>query len=148
MPQSLSQVYIHIVFSTKNIEFLLPEEVRPKLQAYIVGVLAELKSYTIGLYANPDHIHILCTLPRIISIASLLSKIKTASSKWMKKNGINNFYWQDGYAVFSVSSSKLKAVKVYIANQQSHHKKSTFKEEVREFYKKYQVEYDERYVWD
>jgi len=143
MSQSLSQVYIHIVFSTKNIESLIPEDVRSNLQAYIVGVLSELKSYTIELYANPDHIHILCTLPRIISIASLLSKVKTASSKWMKQNGINNFYWQDGYGVFSVSSSKLNAVKIYIANQQSHHKKNTFKEEIREFYKQYQVEYDE-----
>ncbi|MBK3518791.1 IS200/IS605 family transposase [Carboxylicivirga marina] len=148
MSQSLSKVYIHLIFSTKHIEPLITERVRTKLQAYIVGTLSELKSYTEAIYANPDHLHILCTLPRIISIASLVSNIKSSSSKWMKTNGTPNFFWQDGYGIFSVSSSKVPIVKKYIENQKAHHQESHFKDELREFFKQYHVEYDEDYVWD
>ena len=100
------------------------------------------------IYANPGHIHVLCTLPRTITIAELISKIKTSSSKWIKKQGIINFSWQDGYGSFSVSPSKLMVVEKYISNQPEHHKKMSFKDELRNFFKEYNIEYDERYVWD
>ncbi len=147
MAQSLSQVYIHYVFSTKNHYPFISEILRPELQSYIIGTLTGIGSYTLELFANPDHIHLLVTLPRTITIAELVSKIKTASSKWMKKNGVVQFDWQDGYAAFSVSSSKIETVKRYILNQTNHHLIISFKDELRRFFEEYQIKFDERYVW-
>jgi REP element-mobilizing transposase RayT len=148
MPQSLSKVYIHIVFSTKHCQNFIQQEVQKELHSYLIGVLSKLGSYTSEIYANPDHIHILSTLARTITIADLVSKIKTSSSKWIKLQGISNFDWQDGYGIFSVSASKVETVRKYILNQPEHHKKLTFKDELRQFFREYEIEYDERYVWD
>ncbi len=148
MPQSLSKIYVHIVFSTKHNQNLVKEEIRKELQKYIIGCLTDVKSYTEEIYVNPDHLHILCTLPRTITIAQLISKIKAPSSKWLKPKGITNFEWQDGYAAFSVSASNVDTVKKYIINQPEHHIKLSFKEELIQFFEKYGIEYDERYVWD
>jgi len=114
----------------------------------MIGVLSNLGSYTTEIYANPDHVHILATLPRTITIADLVSKVKTSSSKWLKLQGIPYFGWQDGYGIFSVSSSKIEAVKQYIVNQPKHHQKVSFQDELRKFFLAYGIEYDERYVWD
>ncbi|MCF8333953.1 MAG: transposase [Bacteroidales bacterium] len=105
MSQSLAKVYLHIIFSTKNHQKFIDEPIREKLQAYMVGANSKNGSYTEEIYANPDHVHILCTLPRVITIAKLIYNIKTSSSRWMKTQGISTFGWQDGYAVFSVSPS-------------------------------------------
>ena len=148
MPQSLAKVYIHLVFSTKYNKSIIKEKYRKELQAIIVSILAKENSFTDELYANPSHIHVLCTLPRTITIAQLVLKVKAKTSRWLKTKGINNFKWQDGYAVFSVSSSKVPVVRNYIIKQPEHHKKLTYKEELRAFFERYQVKYDERYVWD
>ena len=148
MPQSLAKVNVHIVFSTKHAKHIITAEVKKELHAYIIGTLSKLGSYTNEIYANPDHIHILCTLPRTITIADFISKIKTSSSKWIKTKGINNFSWQDGYGIFSVSSSKVEVVENYILNQFEHHKKLSFKDELRKLFMEYGIEFDERYVWD
>lgn len=137
-----------MVFSTKHIGKVITEDVREGLQAYIVGCLADVKSYTEEIYVNPDHLHVLCTLPRTITIAQLVSKVKAPSSIWLKGKGILNFEWQGGYAVFSVSASKVDVVKRYIKNQPEHHKKTNFKDELRLFFERYKIEYDEKYVWD
>ena len=148
MPQSLAKVYVHIIFSTKNIKKVINENIRNELQAYIIGILSNLGSYTNEIYANPDHIHILCNLPRTIAISDFISKIKTSSSKWIKTKGVHEFCWQDGYGIFSVSSSKTEIVEKYIRNQPEHHKKVIYKDELRKFFKEYGIDYDERYVWD
>ncbi|MBN1791543.1 MAG: IS200/IS605 family transposase [Bacteroidales bacterium] len=148
MSQSLSKVNVHIVFSTKYIQNLISDAIRNKLHAYLIGIIANLGSFSHELYANPDHLHILCTLPRTLTSADLVSKIKSSSSKWLKLNGVNEFGWQDGYAIFSVSASKIETVKSYILNQPEHHKKVSFRDEVRLFLKEYGIEYDEKYVWD
>ena len=148
MPQSLAKVNVHIIFSTKHRQNFITEEIRKELQSYIIGVLSNLGSFTHEIYANPDHIHILNTFPRTITIADLISKIKTSSSKWLKQKGLKDFDWQDGYAIFSVSASKVEIVKQYILNQPLHHKKEFFKDEMKRFFKEYDIEYDERYVWD
>jgi REP element-mobilizing transposase RayT len=148
MSQSLSKVNVHIVFSTKYGHNLISDAIRNKLHAYLIGIVTNLGSYSYELYANPDHLHILCTLPRTLTSADLISKIKSSSSKWLKLNGVNGFGWQDGYAIFSVSSSKIDTVKNYIINQPEHHKKVAFRDEVRLFLKEYGIEYDEKYVWD
>jgi putative transposase len=148
MPQSLAKVNVHIVFTTKYGQEFINDEIREELHFYVIGVLSKLGAYTYEIYANTDHIHILCTLPRTITMADLVSKIKTSSSKWMKNQGIDNFYWQDGYGIFSVSASKVAAVRKYIINQPQHHKEIDYKDEFRQFLKVNGIEYDERYVWD
>ena len=148
MSQSLAQVYIHIIFSTKHRNPLINELLRPDLQSYIVGTLSGIGSYTLELYTNPDHIHILSTLPRTITIANYISKVKTASNGWMKQHGVMDFEWQDGYGIFSVSSSKVDTVKSYIRHQPDHHNKISFKDELRRFFREYHIDFDERYVWD
>lgn len=148
MPQSLSKVYLHCVFSTKYRIPLITNEIRPDLHAYIIGTLSNIGSYVNEIYANPDHIHILCTLPRTITIANLISVTKTSSSKWLKKKGIKKFAWQDGYGAFSVSASKIKVVEKYLLNQPQHHKSISFKNELRKFFIEYGVDFNEEYVWD
>ena len=148
MPQSLSKVYLHCVFSTKRREQLINNSIQKDLHSYIIGTLSNIGSYVYEIYANPDHIHILCSLPRTMTIANLISKIKTSSTKWIKKAGVSNFAWQNGYGTFSVSSSKLEVVKNYILNQKEHHKKASFNNEYRTFLKQYKIDYDEQYVWD
>ena len=148
MSQSLSKVNLHCVFTTKYGLPTITDYVRNDLHAYIIGTLSNIGSYVHEIYANPDHIHVLCTLPRTITISKLISNIKTPSSKWLKAKGINNFAWQDGYGVFSVSQSKISVVKNYIINQQIHHKTISFKDEFRKLLNEYEVEFDERYIWD
>lgn len=148
MAQSLSQIYIHCVFSTKNRKPVIVEKIRPELQAYIVGTLSKMGSYVDEIYVNPDHLHVLCNLPRTICTANFISKMKTSSSKWLKDKDIPDFSWQDGYGTFSVSPSKVEDVKKYVLNQPEHHKKVTFQNELRKFFKEYKIDYDERYVWD
>ena len=148
MSQSLAKVYVHIVFTTKNGRDLIKDNIRKELHSYLIGIISKLGSYTCELYANPDHLHVLSTLPRTTTIAELISKIKTGSSKWIKSQGIDNFAWQDGYGIFSVSASKVGAVNNYILNQPEHHKKVNYKDELRLFFKEYGVEFDEKYVWD
>jgi putative transposase len=148
MPQSLSKIYVHCVFSTKHGVPFITDSVQKDFHSYIIGTLSNIGSYVNEIYANPDHIHILCALPRTITIAELISKIKISSSKWMKKQDIVNFSWQDGYGSFSVSSSKISVVEKYILNQPEHHKNISFKDEFRKFLQENNIEYDERYVWD
>jgi REP element-mobilizing transposase RayT len=148
MPQSLSKVYVHIVYSTKYRRRIITDSVRSQLHAYIIGTASNLGVYTYALYANDNHIHILSTLPRTITIAELVSKIKTSTSKWLKSNGVKEFAWQDGYAIFSVSASNIETVSKYIINQPEHHKRIIYQDELRVFFKEYKIEYDEKYVWD
>jgi len=118
------------------------------MESYLVKVGTDLGSYTEAMYLNPDHLHWLCTLPRTITIADFLNKVKSNSSKIGKIEVDPNFTWQNGYGVFSVSQSKLEVVKAYLLNQENHHKKITFQEEFRKFLEEYKVEYDEKYIWD
>jgi REP element-mobilizing transposase RayT len=148
MPQSLAKVYIHIVFSTKKNYRYIDEEIRLEFQGYIVGILNNLGSYTKEIYANPDHIHILCTLPRTVAIAELVNKVKSNSSRWIKSKGIESFRWQDGYGVFSVGESEVEKIQNYIRFQPQHHDTISFKEEMRRFFDEFEIEYDVQYVWD
>ena len=150
MPQSLAKVYLHIVFSTKNRKPLIKQEVEVELHKYLSGIARDHNSPVIAINNVEDHIHILCLLSRNITISKLLEELKKSSSKWIKTKGDanKNFYWQNGYGAFSVSQSGVNTVKKYIANQKEHHRKKSFKEEYVEFLEKYEIEYDERYIWD
>lgn len=148
MSQSLSKIYLHCVFSTKHRQPYIKDAIREDLYGYIIGTLSSLHSYVEIVGAHTDHVHLLCTLPRTLTVADLISKVKASSSKWFKEQGIENFSWQNGYGVFSVSMTKVRAVKKYIKNQDEHHKKTTFQEEYRDFLKNYNIDFDENYVWD
>ena len=148
MPQSLTKVYLHIVFSTKHRQSLISNHIKDELYQYLGGTCKALESYPVKVGGYYDHIHILCSLSKKITIIKLLEEVKKESSKWMKTKGeeFNNFYWQDGYAAFSVNPAQLDTVSNYITNQYEHHRNKTFQDECRGFFKKYKVEYDERYV--
>ena len=150
MPQSLSKVYVHITFSTKNRDELIDDRIKDSLFEYIGGICRKLECNPLKVGGHRDHIHILCLLSRKIAQMTLLEEVKRQSSKWIKTKGeeYKNFYWQNGYGIFSVNPAQTDVVVKYIANQQDHHKKKTFQDEFRAFLKKYDVEYDERYVWD
>jgi REP element-mobilizing transposase RayT len=150
MGQSLVKNYIHIVFSPKYREPLIHEEIENELHKYLGGICNSLNCSVLIVGGYTDHIHILCMLSKNISLVELVKKIKSHSSKWIKTRSKNysNFYWQDGYGAFSVNPSQIEIVKNYIANQKEHHDKKPFKNEFRLFLKKYEVEYDEKYVWD
>jgi len=148
--QSLSKVYLHIIFSTKDRRKFIESRIEMELYKYIAGILKNMKCTTIKIGGMSDHIHILNTLPRTITQSEMIGILKKDSSKWIKTKGNNytNFHWQNGFGVFSVSESKVNIVKSYIEDQQKHHKMKSFKEEYREFLKEYNMKYEERYVWD
>lgn len=150
MAQSLAKILTHLIFSTKNRERIIQDDVRDELHRYIATVLKEMESPAILINSVEDHVHILFSLSKNYAIKEIVEKIKTASSKWIKGKGRGyaGFYWQNGYGVFSVSQSNVREVEKYIAKQKEHHKYKTFQEEYREFLERYEVKYDERYVWD
>jgi putative transposase len=151
MSQSLSQIYLHIVFSTKNREpFLKDASIRGETHAYLGGVCRNLESPSLIIGGVEDHIHILCRLSRNRAVAVVVRELKRESSKWLKEKdpGLASFYWQAGYGAFSISPSHVNALVKYIAEQEEHHKREGFQDEFRRFLKKYEVQYDERYVWD
>lgn len=151
MPQSLSQVLIHLVFSTKHRQPFISERIESELYAYIAKILYD-ECYCPALIigGDKDHLHILYAQSRIWSVAKVVELIKKRSSKWIKTKGseFENFQWQTGYGAFSVSRSGSEIVKKYISNQKEHHQNRSFQDEFRAFLKKHEIEYDENYVWD
>ena len=150
MPQSIAYNYLHITFSTKYREPLIDEAIEEELFKYIGGICKNLECNPIKVGGYRDHIHILCVVSRKIALMKLLEEVKSHSSKWIKTKGdqYKNFYWQRGYGSFSVNPAEIDIVVRYIENQAEHHKKKTFQEEYVAFLKKYNAEYDERYLWD
>jgi REP element-mobilizing transposase RayT len=150
MPQSLAQVIIHIVFSTKNRAPLITGAIEPELYSYLGGICNNQKCPVILINGVSDHIHILCGMSRTLTIADLLEEIKTHSSKWIKTKSpdLSKFSWQNGYGVFSVDWRNTDKVKAYISAQKEHHAKVTFQDEYRQILREYGVQFDERYVWD
>jgi len=150
MPQSLSRVIVHIIFSTKDREPWLGLDVRPRVHAYLATICRDLGAEVVRVGGIADHVHIVTTLPRTVSQAQLIEQIKKVSSKWIKKLDARyrGFFWQRGYGTFSVSPSQLEAVMQYIDTQHEHHGTRTFQEEYRELLHKHGLDFDERYVWD
>lgn len=150
MPQSLSFILIHVVFSTKYRAPCLMPEVRPKLHAYLATVSrnAGCECYRAGGVA--DHVHLAVRLSRTITVAALVEEVKTSSSKWLKTQSpeLSEFAWQRGYGAFSVAAGDYDGLLAYIDGQEAHHAAHTFQDEYRGFLKKYSIEFDERYVWD
>ncbi len=150
MPQSLANIYIHLIFSTKDRFPFLKDELREDLHAYMATVLSNLKCPAVLINSVKDHVHILFQLNRTVTLAKAVEEVKKSSSKWIKTQSPNleKFAWQAGYGAFSVSESNTGAVANYIRNQQEHHRVKSFQEEYREFLEKHKIDYDEGYVWD
>lgn len=151
MSQSLAQIYVHIVFSTKGRRpFLQNLDLRYETHRYLGGACNRLGCPVLRVGGVADHVHVLCRLGRDVSVSDLVKELKRESSKWLKSKSpeLTSFYWQSGYGAFSVSPSHIEAVRDYIAGQQEHHCTTTFQDEYRKLLTKYGLEWDERYVWD
>jgi REP element-mobilizing transposase RayT len=151
MPQSLSRIYLHIVFSTKGREpWLRGNELRRSMHAYVGATMKQLDCMPVEIGGVEDHLHILCLFPRTRNVAEVVKETKRVSTHWVQERNpeLRGFHWQSGYGVFSVSQSNVSEVIEYIREQEDHHRKVTFQDEYRAFLRKHAVEFDERYVWD
>ncbi len=150
MGQSLAKVYIHALFSTHNRQPLLSDSWREELFQLLGGAANNLGCQSLIVGGVADHVHLLFQLGRTITIADAVGKIKSSSSAWVNQAKVptGDFHWQTGYGAFSVSQSNVDAVRAYILGQPEHHAKQTFQDEFREWLCRYEVEWDERYVWD
>ena len=149
MPQCLSKVIIHIIFSTKDRFPWLENDVRDEVEKYICGVARNLGVTTIAINSVADHAHLLVQVPSSNSVSEIVGKLKANSSRFIHEKWPlrSKFAWQQGYGAFSVSRSGMEDVIRYIAKQQEHHRKRTFQEEFPEFLARHEIEYDERYIW-
>ena len=149
MSQSLSKLFVHIVFNIKTGSVGIDKTISKELYAYMGAIIKDNESIPIVINGVENHIHILCVMSKNIALAKLVEEIKRHSSRWIKTKGeqYRQFAWQGGYGAFSVSSSIQDKTKRYIENQEAHHKKMTFKEEYLLFLKEYGINYDEQYLW-
>jgi len=150
MPQSLSKIYVHLVFSTKDRDRCLPGEIQTDLHAYLGGTLNGFGCVPIEINSEPDHVHALFLLGRTTALSETIGTLKTSSNDWLRARAprLAQFHWQAGYGAFSVSQSGAEEVRQYIRNQHEHHKRVSFQDEYRAFLRHYELAYDEKYVWD
>ena len=150
MAQTLVSLMVHVIFSTKNRERIITPEIEPELFAYVGGNLKNHESRLLDAGGTADHVHLLVSQSKNVSLSSLMKDVKKDSSSWIKTKRISfrNFHWQDGYGAFSIGKSDIPELKEYIAGQKEHHRKRTFQEELIEFLEEYGVAYDERYLWN
>ena len=150
MPNTYSQIYLHIVFAVKGRQNLIRVEIREELHKYITGIVTNRDQKLISIFCMPDHSHLLIGLKPSIAISNLVRDIKAGSSKFINDRKLvkGKFNWQEGFGVFSYSRSQIDTVIKYIQNQEKHHNKKSFKEEYIELLEKFAVEYDEKYLFD
>jgi REP element-mobilizing transposase RayT len=150
MPQSFASLHCHLIFSTKNRTPLITADMQPRLYGYVGGIGKEQGYPLIAAGGTPDHVHLLVSLSRDVSVAEVVRVLKANSSKWVHETfpGSRAFAWQTGYAAFAVSFSNIGQVKKYLARQEQHHRKQTFQEEFIAFLRRHEIEYDERYLWE
>jgi REP element-mobilizing transposase RayT len=139
-----------MIFAVKNRQHIILPENKDKIEKYICGIASNINCKPIAIYCNPDHVHLFVSIKPIVCIADTIRNIKSFSSRYINENHLigDHFEWQSGYGAFTYGQSQLDQVKDYIANQGNHHKKKTFKEEYLALLKVFQIEYDERYVFD
>ncbi len=148
MAQSLSKLYVHLVFSTKDRRDLIQKDLKNELHSYVAGILLNHDSHAININSVSDHIHILFNLSRTQTLSKIVGTIKTSTTCLIKEKGLTWCGWQSGYGAFSVSESQLQIVNNYISNQEKHHQTLSFQDELRELLRKHNIEFDEKYVWD
>jgi len=151
VPQSLAKILVHTVFSTKDRRlFLRDKPLRDELHKYLGGTLANLECQPIIGGGVEDHVHLLCALSRTCDAPAMVKEVKRGSSLWLKTKSpaLADFAWQNGYGIFSIGFSQIESVREYIAGQEEHHRKVSFQDEFRQLLRRYEIEFDERYVWD
>ena len=150
MAQTLFSCYLHIVFSTKKRVPMIHPEIENDLFAYIGGIVRNLDAKLLKAGGTSNHEHLLISMGKNHLVPDLIGAVKRESSKWIKTQSVkfSKFAWQDGYSAFSVGHTQIPVVERYIANQKEHHNKHLFEDEMRGFYRKYKMDFDEKYVWD
>ena len=151
MPQSLSAVFVHLIFSTKNrAQLLTPRNLAMDTHSYLAGISSRLGCHPVLINGVEDHVHLLVRLSRTVTQADLVKELKRASTLWLREQSPDTsaFSWQAGYGIFSVSVSNLAQVRAYISSEEEHHRKVTFQEELRLFLQRHQLDWEEDYVWD
>jgi REP element-mobilizing transposase RayT len=150
MANTYSQIYLQIVFSVKGRQNLIQKKWKDELYKYICGIVNGKQQKVFAIGGISDHIHVLISIKPNIAVSELVKEIKTNSSKWIneKRYVMGKFQWQEGFGVFSYAQSQLDHVIAYINNQEQHHKKKSFKEEYLDLLQKFNVEYDEKYVFE
>ena len=150
MSQSLSNVLIHTVFSTKNRSPIFKDlTLRTETHHFLAGAAKTLDCFPVAVGGVEDHVHLLTTLSRTQTIADFVKETKRVTTRWLKQEKqIEGFQWQAGYGCFSVSESNKEAVIQYILKQEEHHKTMTFQDEYRKICEKYRVNLDEKFVWE
>ena len=151
MAQSLAKILVHTIFSTKDRRpFLRDGALREELHRYLGGILTNHDCQPVIVGGVEDHVHLLSSLSRTCEPAEMVKEVKRGSSLWLKTKdpGLKDFAWQNGYGIFSIGFSQIESVRNYIAGQEKHHHQVTFQDEFRQFLKRYEIEFDERYVWD
>jgi len=149
MANTYTQLLVQIVFAVKGRQNLISENHREQIEKYICGIIKHKQSKPLAIYCNPDHCHVLIGLHPSQSLSDLTRNIKANASKYINDNKWipGKFEWQEGYGAFTYSRSQLNAVVNYILNQQEHHRKKTYREEYMEFLQKFEIEYDEKYLF-
>ena len=145
---TFTNLLTHIIFSTKDREPFISDAIRDRLFGYMGGILNELHVTPILINGPTDHVHILAALPPKAALSDVMRVLKTNSSRWVHEELHQQFAWQSGYGAFSVSHSNAEQVRLYIANQQEHHKTVSFQEEFIAFLKRHEIPYDPRYIWE
>ncbi len=150
MAQSLAKIIVHLTFSTKNRVPLITPAIEPDLYAYMGGIMRDMKCPEFAVNGIDTHLHIGFLLARTVALSDAVMNVKRGSSLWIKTKGpeFAAFDWQDGYGAFSVGESGIPALRRYIANQKEHHRTISFQDELRALLRKYNIAYDERYLWD
>jgi REP element-mobilizing transposase RayT len=151
MAQSLAKILVHAVFSTKERRpFLRDKILRGELYHYLGGILANLECQPVIVDGVEDHVHLLCALSRTCGAAKIVKEVKRGSSLWLKAKGpdMRDFAWQNGYGIFSIGFSQIESVRDYIAGQEEYHRKISFYDELRLLLQRYEIGFDERYMWD
>ena len=150
MPQSFTSLHVHVVFSTKNRAPLITPDLQPRLYEYLGGILRSQGCRLLAAGGTPDHVHLLVSLSKQMSVSEAVRLIKSNASKWVHETfpERRDFAWQAGYGAFTVSFSNLERVKHYLAHQAEHHRTRTFQEEFVALLRRHRIEFDERYLWD
>jgi REP element-mobilizing transposase RayT len=151
MPQSLANILVHTIFSTKDRHpFLLDVELRKELHRYLGGILTNLSCPPIIVGGAEDHVHLLSGLARTCEPAAMVKELKRSSSIWLKTKSpeMQDFAWQSGYGIFSIGHTHIETTRNYIASQEEHHRKISFQDELRQLLQRHEIQFDERYVWD
>jgi len=149
MANTYTQIHIQAIFAVQNRECIIQKQWKDELYKYMSGIVKNNNHKILSINGMPDHVHLLFGMRPVQSLSDLMQDIKGSSSKWINdKNFIKDkFSWQEGYGAFSYSKSQLSEVVKYIERQEEHHKKKTFMEEYKGFLEKFEIEYDERYVF-